>query len=272
MKPQTKNSCSKNWAIWIASLCLVGIYACGGSQALSTVNKPTTKAKRGTILLENQSIYKDETYAKIEGSLARLRAMMCGRFVQHKCNIQEDGTVLRGESWTVNDGEDSVVTYVIPVGDYRKIGYWMYYAQCLTSLPNEPVYSVFYKMSKVDRDTIRVTHYRVPKGFKLEINNMLKDPDAAFGIIDVDTLVPNSYMTDYIRQSPIKYVGETNRLEAHEKEGEAHIKYKKFFFEVEPKQVHFGYILYDTTEKRLGRDNKSSMLVRTAMVHPDHLH
>lgn len=248
----------KHKTLYLLVIFMVSLYSCAKSGDSSFSKR--SKKKSSNILIEGEMAIKDESYTNIKGTSARLRALMCGSYVQY--------------SGAINDGEDSVLTYVIPVGDHNKVGYWIFYTQCLTSLPNNPVYSVFYKLMEVDRDTILMTHYRIPKDFTVDIGVLLKNPKIIFDEVELSSLEENGFHTTYVRQTLIKFTGETDVLEnfvSHDEDDDEKAKYKKFFFEIQPQYTHFGYILFDGKKNNMGRRRGSALLLKKAMVDPNYL-
>lgn len=265
---------SINLSLPIVVLCFLymTIFSCRGVSNTTNDKNTSIDGETEGCLVKGKIAVQDESYTGYMGNLARLRAMMCGKYTQYQVLLDDDGNMMKERKiWAINNGEDSIVTYVVPMGDYHKIGYWIYYAQCLTTLPNEPVYNMFYELKEIDRDTIVGTHYRVPKDFKVDIRKLIQDPNSVLGTVNLDSLVKNGFKTTYIRQSLLKFVGETNLLEDIQKGGEEGAKYKTFFFEVQPQYTHYGNILFDENEKRLGKRKTAAILLKRAMVERSYL-
>lgn len=240
-------------------LCVLLVTACGSA-------KKTAQSKK--ILMHGKSIAKNETYASIQGNVARLRAMLCGKFTQYSTIADPDGK--KHSVWLVNDGKDSVISYQLPAGDHHKVGYWTYQCQVLTSLLEEPLNVAFTQLIEINRDSIKEVYYQVPESFDYSITEILKNPKKAFEEINWDELEPlEGYnVFYYVRQSPLEYKGESILLKS--KNAHSGKEFMSVYYEVNPQKVVMGRNEYDKDKKYLDKA-KEEWLIKQAMIRPDWL-
>lgn len=197
--------------------------------------KKKGKDKKETCLIIGPEIYADETFSSIQNNTARLRAMLCGNFVQHNNAHEDENGNKVYKAWYVNDGKDSVVLFSIPVGEPNKVGYWIFHNQIMTSLPDEPVFQAFEKFTEIDRDSILSVYYEVPEGFSITFEELLKKNSKAFDKIDFNNLELSEYGEQvlYVRENPLLFKGITPMMPHDSRKG----FFKIDHYEVSPKGV-----------------------------------
>jgi len=217
--------------------------ACGGTKTLVT----------------GPDIHKEETYQGIIKNEARLHAMLVGKFVQYnKVNKEK-----KYKTWMVNEGKDSVMIYVFPVGEPNKIGYWLYNYQVMTSLPNEPIYQSFTRLDVIDRDSIRGVYYEAPADFDYTVEEILANPTAIFEKVDLDNLEPSKEGEEvtYIRKTPLHFVGYSQYKESTIEQ----FVYMRDRYSVKPKGVHFSFVYYDENKEN-PKSRPPDRLVKLAVI------
>ena len=242
-------------------LCVLLLYSCG-----STKDGKIAVFKNKNILITGELATKDETYANIKGSVLRLRAMLCGKFISY--HSAKDPERKKYSVWLINGGKDSVIAYQIPVGNYHKDGYWMYQYQCLTSLPEDPIFEGFSRLTKLSRDTIKEVHYKMPEELDRSIGQILKDPKAVFGEMEWKALKLNkdNGVVYYVRQTLLSYSGESSWRNTENSSGQK--DFGSDYYIVEPSKIAFGTKKYDKNKKLL-RVTIPGWLVKEAMIRPD---
>ena len=176
--------------------------ACGGGQ---TTSKPKKRGKMGFVT--GRFIHQDETYSGIKQNVLRLQTMLSGYYACYK--KEEADRVFR--PWRVNDGKDSIVQYLVPVGEPNKIGYWIYHYQTMTSLPDEPIYELFEELTEINRDTIKSVFYEAPKSFNVPLETLYKEHKNAFKSLNMDSIRAGTVSKKgvYIRQNPLFFTRTT---------------------------------------------------------------
>lgn len=248
--------------------CLFMITACApnnNSPRASKVNAKQNKQMQGT-LFKGAMVTEEVTYANINGGIARLRAMMCGKFIHYV--IPKGSTDLDTyKVWLVNDGQDSVVHYILPLGTPNKDGYWIYIHQCLTSLPDEPTFATLAKLTQVDRDTILCGYHTLPSDFNTDISAIVDDPEAYFEELDLKSIGSKAAHTvfHYLRQSPLEYLGEGPMFAKEVKNTK--IRFIRRYKKVNPQKTHNYKHGYDEN-KEIFTQTKGEFLLKKAMINP----
>lgn len=232
----------------IAILAFLVVYSCGKTKETTKLHS-VTASKSSSIFLKGAAATQDESYSHIVNNAARLRAMLTGSFVQY--NTGTDPQNKKFKVWTVNDGKDSVVVYQIPVGDFQKVGHWMYQYQIMTSLPDEPIYEAFSKLVEISRDSIQEIYYDAPADFNVPLAELLKNPDAAFAKVNLSKLQPSPDPEHimYVRQSPLFFIGYSPMIldpEPRNKDG-----YKIMRYEIKPQLIAYTTTVFDKNKKEL---------------------
>lgn len=244
---------------------LLSIYLSSCSGGKEVVQKIDNKSK--SLFVENAGYNQDETYSSIKGSVKRLHTMMSGRFVQYTTGSDPKETDYK--TWLINDGQDSVIIYHIPIGNPDKEGYWMYNCQVMTSLPNDPLHATISKLEEVDRDTIKAVFYDFPADFKASLPEILEDPKSAFASVYFLALKKSEGQAiPYVRESIISYKGESAWSLADYEGNEG--GFVATYFLVRPQMMVFGSCAYDKNKKKLGQ-TKGERLMKNAMINPGYL-
>lgn len=209
------------------------IFSGAYSQKTPKGEKGNKGAKNNSIFLKGEVATQDESYAHIVSNVARLKAMLTGSFVQY--NTAGDTTGINYKVWKVNDGKDSVVIYQLPVGDFQKVGHWMYQCQIMTSLPDDPIYQAFTKLVEINRDTIQEIYYDAPSDFDMTLEELLTNPEALFSKVDLSQLTPTNdpERVTYIRKTPLHFLGRSS-LAPNPKDKEG---FKIILYEVKPQRI-----------------------------------
>lgn len=241
----------KNTTLFSIILLLVGLVLTPTN--IHAQKKP--KSKKGDALIVGPEITADETFSGITNNTARLRAMICGNYVQHNNVKNENNKDGEYKAWYVNNGKDSVVLYSIPVGNPNKVGYWIYHSQIMTSLPDQPIYQAFEKLIEVDRDTTRSIYYEVPESFKSVYEYESEDDEPVafkefvaniiqtFDKLDLSTLELSKHGEQvlYIRENPLFFKGITPLMPHDRRKG----WFKQDFYEVTPKGIIYSINTYE---------------------------
>lgn len=196
-----------------------------------------------------------ESYRNIRSNIARVQAMLVGEFVQHTRVGNED----EYKTWMVNDKQDSVMLYSIPVAEPNKNGYWLYHYQIMTSLPDEPIYEVFEKLIEVDRDSIKSVYYLAPKDFNLPLNELIKKHENSFSDIKFDELEMDEDGGYYIRQNALFFKSQT----AIEKGPKSF--YIEEIYNVYPNQIVFATVYYKDAEGKKFHSQEVSKFVKLSV-------
>ena len=241
------------------------ITACSTPQTTAKSNK---KQQAKKTLITGDAITQNEMYTGIDGTLPRLRAMLCGRSVQYV--IPRGSTIedYKYVPWLVNDGQDSVVNYNLPVGEPAKDGYWIYQHTCLTSLPNAPTYVALIKYKKIDRDSIVAYCYNPPVGFKPNIDEILKDLPGYFKEIlfkEIEKTEP-FLIREYKRTAPMEFLGKDPF--SQEPVPNTEIEYIRRYDKVTAGQIHKYKEGYNK-DKELLTHTLGEFLFKKAMVRLD---
>ncbi len=247
-------------------LCFALLVACGKTK--TTTEKPskaTAKNKSKSLLHTGPQVREDESYAHIVNSVARLKAMLCGVFVHYNTTSDPEGETY--SAWMVNDGHDSVMVYTFPVGEPNKIGHWIYTYQIMTSLPDDPIYVSFAKLTELDRETIKCAFYALPEDFETSLERLLEDPKAYLSKIDVSTLESSEEEEDllYSKQTPLDYRAETEKKGVNPKDSK--VRFVTTYQEIKPNRINFGFKQYDENKKLLGFSTE--YLLKEAMLKSD---
>lgn len=257
------NRLSNSVSIILSLSILIFMSSCGGSK--ETIEKTGSKSK--ALFLENLDYNKEETYSAIKGSVKRLHAMMCGRFVQYSTGPNPKET--KYTTWLINDGQDSVIIYHIPIGNPDKEGYWMYNCQVMTSLPDNPLHVTISRLEEVDRDTIKAVYYNFPEDFTATLPEILENPKRAFASVNLLALKKaEGESIPYVRENIIHYKGESGWYPADyegNKDG-----FLATYFLVRPQMMVFGSTAYNKDKKFLGETN-GERLMKNAMINPNYL-
>lgn len=220
------------------SLCL---YAC------STGKKLGDKSPH---LREGVEVCQDEFFMPLKTNISRFHQLNQGKFVHYKTVKRmigkEDGSeeaVYSNELWLnrKDENNDSVLLYSFPVGEPSKDGYWVYYYQFMTALPNEPLYEAFINFKEESRDVIKGIFYDSPDTFNVPIADLLENPNAHFSNLDL-SLLPLSKTGEgayYRRESPTHFKGESKIYINHQNKS----SFRKDFYQVIPEGIRF-----ETTE------------------------
>ncbi|MGH1334723.1 MAG: hypothetical protein ACRBFS_01240 [Aureispira sp.] len=248
--------------------------ACKGSKdGLDKVSASNGKNKRtgkNAMLLYSNDVLTKEAYADIKGNIPRLKAMMAGRFVQHNTNGDPARKVY--SVWKVNGKKDSVVIYQLPVGDPNKDGHWVYHYQFMTSLPNDPVYAAFSKMTEINRDSIVAFYYEVPDDFTATIPEILAKPENVFRDFDFDDLKisETNEVVYYERKTPLQYYGVSRWMNSTSDDPEREGGYEADYYRISPDRFTFGKAIYNKEKKFLG-NTAGERLVKEARVQPEYI-
>ncbi|BDS09926.1 hypothetical protein [Aureispira anguillae] len=231
-----------------------------------TKNQRTKQQKSEKIFVYGAKAMEEEAYTEIKGSVARLQAMICGKYIY--TYISDDAQNEDFSVWRTEDGQDSMIVCQIPIGDYRKIGYWVYHCQYLTSLPNDPVYQAFSKLVALNRDTIKAVYYEVPEGFKLDFTQKMVEIKENADKVDWNQLKisPDSTIIYYARQNLIKFKATSNMAKFSTPHPE--IKYLKYHQVNLPNKILIDAELYDKNQQYL-KESTPIQLIKTAAVHPN---
>lgn len=240
-------------------------FACGKTK-MTTKLQSVTATKSGAIFLKGPAATKDESYSHIVSNVARLKAMLTGAFVQYNTNADTAGKIY--STWLVNDGKDSIMWYQIPVGDYQKVGHWMYQYQIMTSLPDDPIHETFSKLVELSRDSIEESYFNPPSDFNVPLEELLADPEAAFAKVNLKELKPSAtpYKICYVRQTPLHFAGESVFLPDDHPQNKDGLKID--YYHAIPEKVIFG-IRHYTKEKVSVGESPPEQFFKISMMKSD---
>ncbi|WP_156039837.1 CpcT/CpeT family chromophore lyase [Aureispira sp. CCB-QB1] len=257
------NRLKKSTILFLMSAVSIAMVSCAGNKEVA--EKSNYKEKG--VFVRGVDSRQDETYSVIKGSVKRLHSIMCGKFVQYNTALDPEGK--KYSTWLINEGQDSVVVYHLPVGNPNKEGYWMYNCQVMTSLPNEPLHATFSKLVEINRDTIHAVYYDLPEEFEASLEDMLSNPEKAFESVNLLELKESEGAeVVYVRESPIHYKGET-RWFADERENNEG-GFVATYFLVRPQMMVFGRNVYNKDKEYLGQ-TQGERLRKDAMINPSYL-
>jgi len=208
-------------------------------------------ACKGTSVTKPDS--QSNPYQSIRSNVARVQAMLSGKFVQQT----RVDTFNNYVTWMVNDNQDSMVMYSIPVGDPNKNGHWLYHYQIMTSLPNEPIYEAFEKLTEVDRDSIHSRLYLPPANFNLPLSELLQKRKNAFASVKLDSLSADEDAGYYIRQNSLFFKNQTDIGPNAE-----YNVYSMDIYEVHPTHMMFYTLYYKDPEGEVFLNQFVSKFIR----------
>lgn len=239
------------------------LFSCVYAQKPEKGNKGS---KDKSIFLRGAVATQDESYSHIVSNVSRLKAMLTGSYVQY--NTSEDTARVKTKYtvWRVNDGKDSVVIYQIPVGNFQKVGHWMYQCQVMTSLPDEPIYQAFTKLVEISRDSIQEIYYDAPSDFEMTLEVLLTNPESLFTDVNLNELKPSKdpeYVI-YVRQSPLHFIGKSTLTPVPQNKE----MFKMVRYEVKPQKIEMGIGMFDKNKKFLGA-GPPDHIVKLAMMKTD---
>ena len=239
----------KKYHLFLFPLSLLVLFFC--VQSCGSTSQSTSKKVKG-VWETNDVIYQDETYSSISGNVQRLYAMLCGKFIHY--NRSNPKRELK--AWTVNGGKDSVMVYIMPVGDPNKVGHWLYYYQIMTSLPDEPIYEAFSKLEVVDRDTIRSVYYDAPTNFNVPLEELVSNPKAAFAQVKLGELSLSSYgeVVTYVRKTPLHFEGKSRLMQDHQNEHLLRIEK----YGIKPQGHSYQSLRYNKEKELVNDDSENS--------------
>lgn len=240
---------------------------------LSKVNASSSKkkGKEQTTLVATANMRQKSAYENIKGNIPRLKAMMCGRFTVYSTSADPNNTTY--STWLVNDGQDSVLVYTVPVGEAALHGHWLYQSQFMTSLPDVPIHEAFIELKAINRDSIVATYYEVPEDFGRTLDDILRDPKEQFKEFQFENLAlsKDGEVVWYERLTPLKFHGRSNWAPTEEpidiepaskavREGVS-----RYYYIITPGNFHYGTEYYDKNRNFIEKDRgyrllKSQML------------
>lgn len=223
-------------------------------------------SKNNSIFLSGDVAREEASYSHIVSNVSRLKAMLTGSFVQY--NTSEDTARIKTKYtvWKVNDGKDSVVIYQIPVGNFQKVGHWMYQCQVMTSLPDEPIYQAFTKLVEISRDTIQEIYYDAPSDFEMTLEVLLTKPETLFDNVNLNELKPSKDPESvlYVRQNPLHFIGKSTLTPIPQNKE----LLKMVRYDVKPQRIEMGIGTFDKNKKFLGA-GPPDYINRLAMMKSD---
>lgn len=181
-----------------------------------------------------------EEYKKVSGNIARLQAMLTGKFVQQI--LTEIDSISQREiytTWKVNDKEDSILLYSIPLDDPNRVGYWIYHYQIMTTLPDEPVYQAFESLVLTSRDTIKSIYYKAPDDFTITLSELLKTKGKSFQDVPLSKLEIEEDGGSYVRQDILHFNNKATIVPNPQRKD-----YKMDMYEIYPEHIFYSTIFY----------------------------
>lgn len=182
------------------------------------------------------NIFSEKYYDNAPNNLERLQRLMSGVFVFYH-DLPENDSIVK---WDINEKNDSIIGYALPVGDVNKVGYWIYNVQFMTSIPNKPVYSSFVNLVQTSRDTLIATFY-IPQE-NITPAKALQEGKKAFEEVKFDALEKSIEIT-YIKESNIYFKGQSI-LYLNPRQNNPKKKFQIDYYNVKMKQTSFQSIFY----------------------------
>lgn len=247
-------------------LILLSCFACNNTTKQAATNN-------STLLIDPENMCEASAYEDIKGNVYRLKAMVTGQFTQYSKRL--DSTGQNFLPWYVNDQQDSVLLYSIPIGEPNRQGHWLCEFQVLTSLPDDPVGVGFVHLIPIGRDTILVKVYQAPEDFDYTLEQVTQHPVSLFRDFKFDKLVPptaeriSAPDVYYVRETPIKFIGHSIWMK-EEPSGEPDTSgfYRQKFM-VSPDQYIWGNVVYDHRKTHL-QTSMTERFVKRKMINPNY--
>jgi hypothetical protein len=179
---------------------------------------------------EKQAVdrFSDDYYQNMNSNIERLYHLKSGLFVQYQENLADSSMQI----WDFNDGEDSMILFVQPVGEVSKLGYWLYCRQFVSNMPESPVYEAYEHIEQISRDSFKGTYYALEEKVKWEdVQNQ-----EVLTNVDFDQLEPNGELIFYYKKSNVKFHAnslpyENPRVDAKD--------YRQDFYSYTPAEIQF---------------------------------
>ncbi|WP_156039819.1 hypothetical protein [Aureispira sp. CCB-QB1] len=171
-------------------------------------------------------------YQKYQRNIDRLYHMLQGTFICYSQSTEKEAKLI---PWKVNNQQDSVITYSVPIKEPAKDGYWLICYQFITSLPDEPIYCAVQKITPVDRDTFLSEFFDSPAEIKL--TKMIKDLKTVEQSIDLEQLTPIDEVVTYYREKITFFKGFSNIYKDHQNQN---LTYRQENYEVHPENTQFA--------------------------------
>lgn len=260
--------------VGVLSVLLCCSMACNKKNKEVTLGNVSASKNQKTLVVTEDM--RDKTaYQGIKGNIPRLKAMLCGKFTAYLITVDStDFTKKVYEPWLVNEGNDSVVIYTIPVGEVSRQGHWLYLYQCMTSLPDDPIYQSFVKLEEINRDSIIAIYYDLPNDFEYSINDILMDPKGSFREFNFEQLLVSEIGEKvwYERQALLKYYGWSNWMKTKDaprpdyKDG-----YNRDYYIITPYNYIFGkeYSKKDTKKNTI--KSVGTLLLKQEMLSQEYI-
>lgn len=192
-------------------------------------------------------------YQKYQRNIDRLYHMLQGTFICYSKSAKENALLI---PWKVNNNQDSVITYSIPIKDPAKDGYWLICYQFITSLPNEPIYCAVQRISPIDRDTFLSEFFDSPT--KIQLTDMIKDLKEVSKSIDLEQLVPRDEVITYYREEITIFKGFSNIYKDHQNQNKT---YRREDYEVRPESSQFITKYFKDAVGKVSINKQSSIAI-----------
>lgn len=141
--------------------------------------------------------FSEEYYQNMNANIDRIYQLKAGLFVQYQENIADSSMQI----WDFNDGEDSMMLFVQPVGEVSKLGYWLYCRQFVSNMPESPVYEAYEHIEQISRDSFKGTYYELPKSIAWkDVKNQ-----EVLTKLELENLKPNGELIFYYKKSNVKF-------------------------------------------------------------------
>ena len=176
--------------------------------------------------------------------------MKSGVFVQYR-EYWAHNTIV---PWKVNEGKDSMILFITPVGSSNKDGYWIYYHQFLSNLPNDPVYTAYEKLEMLSRDTFKGTYYNSPATFEWE--KVIKK-DKSVSQLDFNSLEATGEEVFYVRKNATSFEG-FSVIYKNITKSESHRKFRQDKYFYSPEEFIIDIYFYEDVD---GADENRSAIV-----------
>lgn len=216
---------------------VISFFGCLNYQSTASQNKTTV------------DVFSEEYYNSAANNSERLQRLISGLFVFYHDDPNSTDIV----KWDVNEKNDSIMGYALPVGEVNKVGYWVYNVQFMTSVPNNPIHTSFVNLVQKSRDSIIAVFY-VPQNEVSPAEAFQKGKEA-FRDVKFSELEKSIEIT-YVKENNTLFKGQS-ALHLNPRQNNPNAKFKLDHFNASIKQTSFFSVFYPKNEivdslKRVG--------------------
>ena len=152
----------------------------------------------------------------------------------------------------------------------QKVGYWVYHYHFITSLPDEPTFQSFEKLTAIDRDTIASVFYKVPKDFNPSLKELQEKGGDVFNNLNIKKLEIDTTEGEnlYIRKNPLLFEATSSIIVSTLSNANgSYSKYSRYVYNVDPTGVIMRITDYAEEAGINPYNVQSSKFIKRAMIH-----